>query len=220
MTSSTTKIKNNVAEYEKESDKYIPPQSYYIIALNCIKPKKSIKELINNILNTSYDADGKPLVVYIFGDTLHILFSSIESHEHQLKGSHHAIVSAFVSNIQKQIEPESVSCFIIEFITKTNVLAYFQVKIHDNALSVASEKLKTTKNELSKMPFSEISGLAAAQGIKWEELKPAIKFGAFHKLADPVVSNKSSKLDRQTVTIKSELISQSNMDKFMSYLFD
>jgi hypothetical protein len=216
--SSAIKLHNDVLSYEKQSDKFIPSDSYYVIKIHINSSeitKKEIKVILKEEASNKFDEES-PLAAYMFQNDLYILFSSLEDKSHYLKGSHQKICSTMVSKYALKYKCD-IECSIIELDARIKVLVYFQTKIYEASKFYAWQLLKKTKTEqeVKDLTFGEIEDALAKskQSIKWEEIDSFEKYGIFYKY---VKSRDSSKLK---YSFLSELVNSENIEKFRKYLF-
>ncbi|HMP28085.1 MAG TPA: hypothetical protein PKD85_00710, partial [Saprospiraceae bacterium] len=148
LKSSAIKLHNDVLSYEKLSDKFVPPESYYVIKLHINSTtitKKAAKIILKEEAGNKFDCE-TPLAAYMFQNDLYILFSSLEDKEHYLKGSHQKICSNMVSKYALKYKCD-IECSVIELDARIKVLVYFQTKIYEGSKYYAWQLLKKTKSE-------------------------------------------------------------------------
>jgi hypothetical protein len=212
MSSSQTRIKNTVSDHEENSDKYVPNESYYIVVLS-LNESEQLTKIAKKIAKTSYGDDQTPLAVYLCPKRIYILFSSLEDKRHYLNGSHHLLISKFVSEISRETNTH-VNGTIIEFDSRTKVIVYFHSKIHETSNNYAFQLIKPemTKQNYTKLTFTEVVDKLLKQKprIVWSELDTSLKFGVMYKYMP----------EKQKYCIISEAFDIQNIERYSTFLFE
>jgi hypothetical protein len=207
--SSTRRVHNDIAECESNSDKFVDPNSYYVVKVIFEDSTVNTTDIAKKTVNATEPAT---LVTYSFGNELYILFSSIECGSHFLNGSHHGLCSHYTSEfvIEKGCK---VSCSVVEIESRSKVLVYFQTKVYDAAKKAAfsAGKGKLTKKDISQLSITDISELLKKAGVVWDDLDNKTKYGCFYKKIGSDGKYKLSTL--------SESISLRDADKYLNYFF-
>lgn len=213
MLSSAKALQNKVTSIEEESDRKISHDVYYIVWIKTQQPElaKIVKKLIKKLIKKEYETDGFPLLIYSYGTDMCILFSSLETGEHFMKGSHQKICSYFASIVSRLID-SLVICSIVEFDSRPKILIYFQTKIYENAqksvLDMSEGKL--THKNIQIGTLYEAVELLKQHSIFWEKLIPHKRFGTLYKYQNT---------DKKKLITLSELIDVRFMEKYNSYFF-
>src|SRR5690348_1229711 len=136
-TSNIKKLTNEMSLFEEQSDRYIPGDKYYVVNIIC-----TTKDSLRKFSQTLLTHDLQPLVSYLFGNSISLVYSSVgENQTHNLNGSHHKIISMFCSEITLNLKCP-VKCSIVEFDTRTQVTSYFLWKVHNNSMTCLISKSK------------------------------------------------------------------------------
>jgi len=216
--SSSRRLQNDIADCEKNSDRKIAPDMYYIVCIELCKQtstpsSSSSTNMVKNLLRTRKDHFA--LVGYVYDKEIYLLFSSVGEGNHYLEGSHQAICSEYASMASIEFGCRCV-VKIIELESRTMVLVYFQTKLFENAKRSAHLLSKNTisKKEIGQFTFGEIiQALQSRASIEWDKIPAAERFGVFYKYA---LGNNN----KEKFIVLSELVNVQEKDKYISYFFD
>jgi len=212
--SSVQKLQNDIVGYEQTSDHKIALDKYFIVRIESLDTtidltdftKKDI--LAKTLLHTSI------ICGYVYYNTAYILYSSVDvNNGHFLDGSHQHICSHYASNCAIKTQKQA-KCSLIEFDTRTKILAYFQTKIFENmkeSMVYHSHSL-VTPYDIAKLSFGElIEKFDAKTESGWSGLSSYECYGSFYKL--------QIKGSEKKFAVLSELIDMHHSDKYTAYLF-
>lgn len=215
MTSYITKLQNEIHTLEKECDKYISNEYYYIINIQIpvgnldLEKIHKINALGKKILvNTEH----QPLAVYVSSNTLSLVHSCIKKNEiHYLAGSYSKIISKYVSLVSRKLKT-NVVCSIIQFENQVKVVTYFSCKVYGSFQEYCSRNLdinlSVSDNSITK---SELLEKLKDKGVIWENIPGIEKFGVFYKL--------KRKKNKTVISSMSELFNARNLKKYTNYFF-
>lgn len=213
------KIQNDIDDIERESDKFISPDKYYVIYLrfpvrDCENLSlESTKKLGKIFLN--HNPHHQPLANYVFKDELYLIFSPMDdlSKELYLNGSYQKINSRYVSYFSKYLQCENVGCTIIEFTSQIQIVTYFTLRIYVNSrrfiLGLLNDKL--SEEDISSRTLSELTDELKNYNQDWETIPNEQKFGIFLKL-----KNTGNKI---VVATLSECFDARNNQRYINYIF-
>lgn len=173
--SSSQRIKNDVNSHEVSSDKYISNECYYVVRIELEKEVDTLEKFVKNLLKTH---PSHPILGWCQKSTCTFLFSSVDE-EHYMKGSHHSIISEFVSLFCLEYESKAKSR-IIELESRTRVLVYFQTKIVENENSEMM-KYSIKQKDIDSLTRTELVEKLKEKNTNWETIPSAEKFGTFFK---------------------------------------
>lgn len=205
IVSSSKRICNDIANYEKLSDKFVNKASYYIVRL-LINNYKDTSDLVDMFVQKTY-GDDVLLAVYSYKSELYLLFSPLENSEHYLDGSHQMLCS-FYSSLISKTKGVDVKCSIIEINSKTEIIIYFQSKVYENIKRTLVELSGLKKKDVENKTLEENISYLKSKKVFWDAIPPHQRFGRFYK-------SKNGKL-----TTWSEFIDMNNVEKYNSYFFD
>lgn len=216
VVSFTTKMKNDMEVIENESDRYIDPSNYYILHI------QELNSLSQNFagINEKIKIFGKslltrnnlhiPLCVYIFENHIYAVFSCTDIAEtaHYLGGSHHSILSEYVSIASDSLKSCNIKCNIIQFLSQTQIVSYFTWKIYTYSKNYILELLQKQSDETITELIQE---LRIAKNIEWEELSSDERYGTFYKL--------KKQNEKVVISTLSEYMDASKFQKYIQYIF-
>lgn len=216
--SNVKKLRNEMTDLEKESDRYIPSYNYYILVLTIgtlgeadVKTPSELHEISKKMLTRNIHH--QPLVSYVFLNNIYLVYSCVdEEYEHYKNGSHHTIISEYVSSLSMELK-KRVYGSIIELETKTSVATYFTWKIHSNSLGymVKVSKKKITYNNTKNKTLGELIIILKENGIEWNDLESCDKYGTFYKL--------KKKKGKVVIVELSEFFDSRDMKKYINFIF-
>jgi len=205
-------------EIEKESDKFISPEKYYIVHLKFenynkeTSPPNQIKNLGKLFLTRN--PLHQPLSVYTFEDEFSLIFSCVdENSDHYQHGSQQKIISEYVSYISNELSISSVRCSIIEFFSQIQIISYFTLKIYTNARKfiLYTSNKKITEEDVNNKTFSELIDQLKEYGHDWVDTPNEMKFGVFLKL--------KKQNEKYIVSTLSENFDARHTQKYITYIF-
>jgi hypothetical protein len=211
QSSSTTRLYQNMNEYEENSDKKIPFTSYFILVIMMNEVDSSLKVLKyllkNKILKET------PLSVYMYKDRnnyfYYLLYSSLDTDSHYENGSHQKICSIVSSKLARKYDRD-IECTIVEIDTRSKVCVYFQYKVYNNILT-SLKNLSNGKLVDSNMTLKEmIEIIEKKYKIKWDDVPNEDKYGVFYKLGEK----------EHTYEKLSEIIDLRELNKYLSFFFE
>ncbi|HET8689064.1 MAG TPA: hypothetical protein VFM18_20835 [Methanosarcina sp.] len=175
--SSSQRVKNDLSSKECSSDKFIPPDSYFIIKVELDKEYPEFEKVVKNFLKTH---PSSPLVAWCQKLGCSFLYSSTDS-EHYLRGSHQEIISEITCEFCLEIG-QHIKTRIIELETRTRCIIYFQTKIREyERLQMTKKSLK--QKDVETLTRSELLEKLEEKGVNWETIDGNFKYGTFFKLA-------------------------------------
>lgn len=207
-TSNIKKLTNEMSLFEEQSDRYIPGDKYYVINITC-----DTKDSLRKISQTLLTHELQPLVSYLFGSSISLVYSSVgDGQAHNLSGSHHKIISVFCSEITLELGC-SVRCSIVEFDSRTQVTSYFLWKVHNNSMLclISKSKKKISVSDTKNKTFTELLETLNSNGVVWQNIPKEDRYGTFFKLRR-----------KKTVTVVtfSEASDAREMKKYSSFIFE
>jgi hypothetical protein len=221
QSSSTTRLYQNMNEYEENSDKKVPFTSYFILVIMINDLPSSLKVLKyllkNKILKES------PLSVYMYKDRnfkengsssqnnyfYYLLYSSLDAASHYENGSHQKICSIISSKLARKYDRD-VECTIVEIDTRSKVCVYFQYKVYNNILT-SLKNLSNGKLVDSNMTLKEMIEIVEKKyKLKWDDVPNEDKYGVFYKLGEK----------EHTYEKLSEIIDLRELNKYLSFFFE
>lgn len=212
--SSFQRIKNDMSLCEQSSDHKVRQENYFVVRIESHDVNTDMSEFAKRDIIAKTILGTSVICAYTYYNVSYILFSSTNGTPHYLDGSHHEICSHYASNATL-FTKNHVRCSIIEFESRIKILVYFQMKVFENMKTSIlylsdvtidkKEVLTLTQNEL-------IAVLEKRASVIWNATPSAKRFGTFYKYY--VLPNGGKKL-----SILSEIIDESNLDKYNSYLF-
>lgn len=180
------RLRNEMKALEENTDKYIPPELYYIVKIRIqCSDRDSIEKWAKIFLSSNLDH--QPLATYTFVDQtseIILIFSRLEEeNDHWHQGSHSLIISHYVSTLSKEFDGD-VSAKLVEFASKTQVLAYFSLLVHDNSRRnmILSSRNNISSIEIRNCTHQELLDKLEEYGVDWELTDPSQKYGTFYKL--------------------------------------
>lgn len=227
MSSNVKRLQNEIITIEENSDSFIPYDHYYIIKVDIISEDHSkvfhnlVKEI--SLKSLSDNVRHLPLLVYVFNNTVYILYSCLsEGQTHFLKGSHQSLCSEYCSyffnNITNGIGCTSVvdfkiKCNIIQLSTQTKVFVYFSWIVYQNSLNCmrSIDKL-ISERDTNSFPMVELIERMKKNGIDWEEIDNNERYGTFYKLE----RKKGGKL---AIDSLSESLDAREEKRYINYMF-
>jgi len=213
--SAVKRLQNSIAVCEEESDRCIPPESYYIIKF-VLDARIDVDNIIRYGKEILLDKSNNiPLVFYSFGHDLYILFSSMEEDgkAHYLQGRHHDLCSKYASHATLYFQYEVIAR-IVELTTRTKVLAYFHTKVYENTRDamVTLSREKLSKREASQLTLGEIKRILQERSkVIWDKISTKERFGEFYKVRE--VDGKKK------YTVMSEMINLQETQRYSDYVF-
>jgi len=218
---------------EKESDRYILFNDYYILILNIGEifykksPTKSekrspLKSESSRPLNVhdlakkllSRNTFHQPLATYVFGNSIFLVYSCVDEEQtHYKDGSHHKIISEYVSMLSIELK-RTISGSIVELDTRTSVSTYFAWKIHSNSLEFMVEvsKGQISLNDTKTKTMGELTIILQDNDVDWNSASLAPeKYGVFYKL--------KKKKGKVVIVDLSELFDSRDMKKYTNFIF-
>lgn len=194
------RISNEMELLEKNSDRYISPDRYYICSFTVEGGEWSeVEEAAKKYL--SRNVKHQPLATYAFGDTFLLVFSCLDDNQsHYLEGSHHGIISEYISDIARETGKSTIGK-IIEFTTTTQVITYliWKVQINSKQSIISCSDGMITENDLRSKTEKEVIAKLSKNGVDWDEIDSVKKYGSLYKLCrrggKVVFSQLSEKLD-------------------------
>lgn len=215
--SSVKRLSNEMDSLESDSDRFIQPDMYYIVRFKVdnnddIQVKTFLP--LRNFAESMLSSDPRPAAAYHNIDTISLIFScSIDSEEHQFSGSHHRIVSKYASALARVV-PLDVSVGIIEFETQTQIVTYLGLDIFHTSQN-AMKRLsggKITDNLLHFRTEKELRDMLNDQGVDWNDVDPAEKYGTLIKL--------KSKKGKVTISSLSEHFDARETKRYINFVFN
>lgn len=216
--SNVKKIRNEMTDLEKDSDRCISSYNYYILILSVgtleesnVKTSSELHEISKKLLTKNIYH--QPLVSYVFLNNIYLVYSCVdESSEHYKNGSHHKIISEYVSSISMGLK-KRVYGSIVELETKTSVATYFTWKIHSNSLEYMAKvsKKKISSNDTKNKTLGELIITLQENGVEWNDLESCDKYGTFYKL--------KKKKGKIIIVELSEFFDSRDMKKYISFIF-
>lgn len=211
------KIQNDIDDIEKESDKFISPDKYYIIYLRFPNETKDLslditKKLGKIFLN--HNPNHQPLANYVFEDELYLIFSPLQDASiYYLGGSYQKLLSEHVSYFSNYLKCGNVKCAIIEFASQIQIITYFTLRIYVNSrrfiLGLLNDKL--SEDDISSRTLSELTEELKNYNQDWENIPNENKFGIFLKL-----KNSGNKI---VISTLSECFDARNNQRYINYIF-
>jgi hypothetical protein len=196
MASSTKRVFNEMATFEKDSCKFIDPSHLYIVKIQIddILQEENLKQTLSAEL---YDQP-EPLAIY-FDNTctsIYIIFSYVvenyyfpesfdQTYKHQYEGDHHLIVSKYVSKFISLLPGSKITAKIIEFETQIQMIIYLNCVIFNSSQNamIKFSKGKIREDILQFRTQTELKAmLLDLSNVKWDSLPSNKKYGAFLKL--------------------------------------
>lgn len=184
------KLQNEIALYEENSDRIIPPENYYVVVITIQNNAATLfgkkvdmftkyAEEIASVTETT-----RPSVIYVYPPHIYYLYSSVdEKSEHRHNGSQQEICSEF-SSVASIILSTPVTTRIVELETKSQVQAYFCLKNFENTRNslVLLSKEKLSRKDVSQYTLQECIELFDKKtGSVWEKIPHKERFGVFIK---------------------------------------
>lgn len=208
VVSFTTKLKNDMEDIERESDKYIDPSHYYIVRI--FPQDYSFPEKIKSMAKTLLTRNSMhlPLTVYFFDKDVYAVFSCTDGAQHYLNGSHHAILSEYVSFASSFLEHSFVNCSIVQFLSQTQIVSYFTWKVYTYSKKYIEELLQKDSEETLMELIAE---LRKTKNIEWDHIPSENRYGIFYKL--------KKQNDRFILSTLSEYLDASKYPKYIQYIF-
>lgn len=209
------KIKNEINEIERESDKFISSNKYYIIYLKfpidqCENLSLEVTKKLGKIfLNNK--PDHRPLCNYVLEDEIYLIFPP--SDDHYLDGSYQKIISEYASFFSNYMKCSSVICKIIEFSSQIQIVTYFTLKTYLNSRKfiIKLSKDKISEEDISSKTLFELVEDLEKDGISWDGISNENKFGIFLKF--------KKQNEKLVISTLSECFDARNNEKYINYIF-
>ena len=215
-TSNIRRLRNEMHLLERESDKYIPYDMYYIVKIigdtvdSGVVEKWGKNFLTKNVIH-------QPLISYIFQTKISmeifLVYSCLEEGEkHYLQGSHSKIISQYVSLLSQELGVD-IRVSIIEFETRTQVLMYFSYLVHQNsqtAMIIASRN-GISAADIRNHTQQELLGKLRDIEVDWSSLPGPEKYGMFYKL--------KKRQGKVVIASMSEVFDARNTKKYSVFIF-
>jgi hypothetical protein len=212
--SSLQRVTNDIALCEQSSDHKVKREHYFIVKIELLDESKDMSDFAKKDIIAKHTMGENVVCVYVYRNTIYILFSSTDTKPHYLDGSHQDLCSHYASNASIFMKCHT-RCNVIEFESRTKILIYFQTKVFENTKNSIRRLSKITidKKETSSLTRKElIEALEKRSSIKWDQAQPADRFGIFYKYqVFPDGTRKFSTI--------SEVFDTKSMDKYSSYIF-
>jgi hypothetical protein len=226
--SNVKKVYSEMTMLESESDYCIPFNKYYILNLT-LEPstKNNIKELKQNKTKCikkinledlakkmlSRNMNHQPLSVYIFKNNISLIFSCLEENQNHYKnGSHHKIISEYVSVLSLELK-SLINGSIVELDTRTSVIMYLIWKVHSNSLRCIVDKSEGTIsiNDTKIQTLGELKIRLNIVDVIWDDIDLTNRYGIFFKL----------KKKKNTIIIDSlsEFLDSRDIKKYTNFIF-
>lgn len=196
MASSTKRVFNEMATFEKDSCKYIDPSQLYIVKIT-IDDASLTEDSLKKILSAELHDQAEPLAIYYDSANVYIIFSYVvenyyfpdqqecQTYKHQFEGDHHMIISKYACNFQKLLPESRIVAKIIEFETQNQMTIYLTCLVYtctqEAFVKYSNGKIREdilqfrTQSEL-KIMFNDLAKTC------WEDLSNHKKYGTFLKL--------------------------------------
>ena len=209
------KIQNEMIMFETQSNKFIQKKNYYAIWLNVINFKCDdfdyLCDISKNLLIKN--SNHQPLLTYAHNNSICLLYSCVnEESSHYKNGNQYKIISEYVSFLVKKTK-RNVTCKIVEYETKTEILTYFTWKVYKNFLKkiLLLSEGKIDKADLKNKTNFELKNKLSDLNVNLDEVKTEKKFGIFFKL---------KKISDEVIIYEmSELFDTRDIQKYNSYFF-
>ena len=217
----TKRLQNEMNSLEKESDKCIPFDKFYIIKMKIEFGKYDFEDLkVWSKKLLTENSDHQPNAVYIYNSGVCLVYSSLKEGEHFLSGSHQFICSHYVSlfnnflfKVCKDDQKIVVVCKIIHFNTQTQAISYISNEIYSNTQSILMKYSKgsITQRDILHKTFEELVHILKKKGIVWEDISKEERFG--------ICFNLKRKRDKLMVVSLSENFDARENKKHLNFIF-
>lgn len=189
-----TRLRNEIASLEKESERLIPSDTYYVVIICLEGGDFNVAEWGKKALLNS---DNQPLFVYVRHNEIYLFFSCLEGESHFLKGNHQLICSKYTCDYTQKISKGTVSCKIVELETQNKIFTYLLWKNTECSFRCLSSLLNLPLEKVYQRTIEESASMTKEQ--TWEKIPKAEKFGTVYKLKEKkgktVLSSFSKQLD-------------------------
>lgn len=193
-----TRLRNEIASLEKESQRIIPSNTYYVVVICLADGEIDINEWGKNAILNS---ENQPLFVYVRQNEIFLFFSCLEEEPHYLSGNHQSICSKYTFEYsQKLAQAKSLgvaSAKIVELETQNQIFTYLLWKNTECSFKRLSELLDIPLEKVYQRTIEELT--AMVEGQTWDSLPKTEKFGTVYKLKEKrgktVLSSFSKRLD-------------------------
>lgn len=211
--SSTKRLHHEVISLEEDSDKFVPYDKYYVIAITILSGKVTLKDIQGWAkMMLTYDENHQPLVTYTYGMDIFLMYSCLnEGEDHYLKGSHQKLCSKYVSIFNNLIKGDSnVECKIVEVDTQNQMFAYFSYKIFNNSQNTLIQ-LSNGKITLKDIVYKTSKELHSQLDRRWDDIPKIERYGVFYKF--------KRKKNGVAITSLSDLFDARDHKKYNAFLF-
>lgn len=132
----------------------------------------------------------QPLVVYVDHSKIYLLFTSVdESQEHFLGGLYHKLISYYSClmckwMIKNEYPISIIETNLIEYESHIEIFTFFSVKVYDNKMRCIERLFDDTTIEIniSQLTEKEIIDILKKEGVNYNDISNADKYGTFAKL--------------------------------------
>ena len=208
-----TRIRNEMIALEKESEKCVPKESYYVIE---IKLPSTVDEIWKWGKNIILNDDHTPLFVYIRNKDLFLFFSRSEE-GHHLNGCHQKLCSLYSSNFTQKLckigslsEGEYVTCRLIELSTQNKVFTYLLWKNTETWFQFLSSFTNEPPEKVYQRTIQETLDIMNNNDT-WKALSKSQRYGILYKIKE--------KKGRTVLSSFSKPIDARRKEHYVSYLF-
>lgn len=209
MTSNSKKLNNEMLLLEKQSDRTIKNEKYYIIFLRFAEGTEGLVNIAKDLLR---DKTNQPFVIYLYDNEIMLLFSCRENQEHFLHGSYQALISYYTLLGYKKSGTD-LNVKIIEMDTRTQIYTYISWKIYTNSLSTIAKlsNILTTKDVNNKTQ-QELLDTLKTEDIIWHDVPKHDKYGTLYKL--------QTKKNKLVILSLSDAFNVKDEQKYKEFIFN
>lgn len=174
--SNTKRLCDNMRAIEKESAKFIPKDSHYIIKV-VMSNEYDVSSKVSNLFDMSFP----PLSVYTScNSAVYLLYSCVdEFDDHYMDGNQQHLCCFYMKEIPKILECEIDCIEIVELQAQSTVCTYFSYIVFETMSKyLLSKSSKITKKDIAHLTLEEV---ITKSGIKWNKVSSEDRFGKFVK---------------------------------------